>query len=84
MADLNVETFETGSRTKIPGLKSPESVAEARTLLGDLTVRYLAGELSEHQLRTATYAVNGMVKALVHEKAAELERRIVALERATE
>jgi hypothetical protein len=57
-----------------------DTITQARTALAILTNRFLRGEIAEGVLRASVYAVNGLGKLLVHEKAKELEGRIRLLE----
>jgi len=59
-------------------------LTRARESLSRLLVRFLDGGIAEYQLRAATYCFNSIVKAMVHEKAQEIEARPAALEKRLE
>ena len=73
---------KTGRRGKYSKNLQFTTIEEARQSLSELTLSYLNGEVSEHELRAATYAINGLTKLLVHEKLARYDARLAALEKA--
>lgn len=75
------EIYEIPPEKPMAGLKTPETLSEARELLATLTAQFLAGAIKETTLRAATYSINGLTKVLQAEKTAELERRVHALEK---
>jgi hypothetical protein len=79
--ELGMETYGNAPETALSGLKTPGTLTEARVLLATLTTGFLAGSVKESTLRACTYSLNGLIKALHLEKAAELERRVNALEK---
>lgn len=60
---------------------APENITDARKMLAELTKKYLAGEISANMYRAACYGTNSLTKCMTAEKAAELERRVIALEK---
>jgi glycerol kinase len=78
---MDVKTFKSTPETALSGLRMPSNLTEARELLANLTVQYLAGAISQGTLRVSAYAINSLVKAMAAEKAQELERRVHALEK---
>ena len=72
---------KTKGRASYPENLRFETIAEARESLAKLTIGYIEGTVSEHSLRCATYAINGLGKLLAHEKLAKYEARLAALEK---
>jgi len=80
----NSEKEQRKARTDIKKFKNLRfsTLQEARESLAELTIGYVNGEVSEHSLRCATYAINGLGKLLLHEKMDKMEQRLNALEKA--